>query len=218
MQYRAKVRKVSSSGVTVEVPDLCPGETFGPLERIGPAPSVGDWVLVADVGEDCSPDLIVVGKATTDADPAPALPVGAITAYAGTTAPTGWHLCDGTAHGSSALQAILGSANAPDLRDRFIAGAGSTYARGDTGGAATVALATANLPAHDHSVGIALDGSVVSGNIYNPASAAQTMRIQKDGPYAGTGGTGAGLTGDTGSGTAHENRPPFYALVYIVKT
>ena len=61
MLHRAQVTKVDSDGVTVACPDICPGVTFGPCQRVGSAPSVGDWVLVADVGEDVSPDLIVIG-------------------------------------------------------------------------------------------------------------------------------------------------------------
>jgi len=38
--------------------------------------------------------------------------------------PTGWSICDGTS-------------GTPDLRDRFIVGAGTTYTLGDTGGAVT---------------------------------------------------------------------------------
>ena len=30
--------------------------------------------------------------------------------------------------------------------------------------------------------------------------------------------TVTGTIGNTGSGTAHENRPPYYALCYIMKT
>ncbi len=37
--------------------------------------------------------------------------------------PAGWHLCDGSTIGTQIL---------PDLRDRFIVGAGSTYAPDDT--------------------------------------------------------------------------------------
>jgi hypothetical protein len=46
--------------------------------------------------------------------------------------PWGWALCDGT-NGT------------PDLRDRFIVGAGSTYAKGATGGATSVNLAHTHL-------------------------------------------------------------------------
>lgn len=51
----------------------------------------------------------------------------------------GWQLADGT-NGTA------------DLRDRFIVGAGGTYAANATGGAASVSLATANLPSHNHGV------------------------------------------------------------------
>lgn len=68
-----------------------------------------------------------------------ALPVGLITLWFGSivSIPTGWTLCDGT----------LGT---PDLRDRFIVGAGSTYAVNATGGANTITLTTAQLPSHTH--------------------------------------------------------------------
>lgn len=48
-----------------------------------------------------------------------------------------WQICDGT-NGS------------PDLRDRFIVGAGSSYAYGATGGSTTVALSSPQLPVHSH--------------------------------------------------------------------
>jgi hypothetical protein len=67
------------------------------------------------------------------------VPKGVIWMWNSTAAsiPTGFQLCDGT-NGT------------PDLRDRFIIGAGSTYSPGNTGGTATVTLSTANLPAHSH--------------------------------------------------------------------
>ncbi|MCI3206572.1 MULTISPECIES: hypothetical protein [Pandoraea] len=51
----------------------------------------------------------------------------------------GWHLCDGT----------NGTAN---LTDRFIVGAGSTYAPNATGGNANITLSMAQMPQHSHVV------------------------------------------------------------------
>lgn len=63
------------------------------------------------------------------------VPTGVITLWYGSIAsiPTGWLLCNG-ANGT------------PDLRDRFIVGAGSSYAVSATGGSAN-----ATLVSHDHS-------------------------------------------------------------------
>lgn len=70
------------------------------------------------------------------------IPSGVITMWSGSIAsiPSGWVICDG----------LNGT---PNLTDRFVVGAGSTYAVGGTGGAATVALAEANLPSHTHGTG-----------------------------------------------------------------
>lgn len=69
------------------------------------------------------------------------VPAGVILLWSGSIAsiPTGWLLCNGTS-------------GTPDLRDRFVVGAGSTYAVGATGGATSVTLATTNLPSHTHSI------------------------------------------------------------------
>ena len=69
-----------------------------------------------------------------------ALPAGLIVMWSGSIAsiPTGWALCDGTS-------------GRPDLRDRFIVGAGNTYAVGATGGANSVTLTTDQIPSHSHS-------------------------------------------------------------------
>jgi microcystin-dependent protein len=68
-----------------------------------------------------------------------AIPVGLITMWSGSIAsiPSGWALCDGTS-------------GTPNLRDRFVVGAGTTYAVGDTGGANTVTLDTTQIPSHTH--------------------------------------------------------------------
>ena len=89
------------------------------------------------------------------------MPIGAIIAYGGSTAPDGWHLCDGTTHGSSALQSVLGSTTTPDLRGRFVLGTSTTYAKGTTGGVTEVTLTydQSGVPAHTHSASTASAGS-----------------------------------------------------------
>jgi microcystin-dependent protein len=97
-----------------------------------------------------NPDHVAT-KAYTDA----AMPIGAILAYAGSSAlpPTGWLFCDGQAFtGAPALQALLGGSNTPDLRDRFIVGKSPTKVQGPSvgGTAGTVTLTTNELPTHTH--------------------------------------------------------------------
>lgn len=70
-----------------------------------------------------------------------AIPSGVILLWSGSTAtiPGGWALCNG-------------SNGTPDLRDRFVVGAGSTYSVAATGGSATSTLTANELPAHTHSL------------------------------------------------------------------
>jgi microcystin-dependent protein len=89
------------------------------------------------------------------------MPTGAILEYGGSTAPAGWLLCNGAAVSRTtyaALFAVIGTTygagdttttfNVPDRRDRVGVGAGSTYARGATGGAVTATTSTDG--AHNH--------------------------------------------------------------------
>ncbi len=117
--------------------------------------------------------------------------------------PSGWALCNG-------------SNGTPDLRDRFVIAAGSTYAVGATGGSADAIVvshthtATVTDPGHTHgvSVGGGAGGSQVmtgnpASNTYVTGSAVTGITIANS--TAGTSGTGANL-------------PPYYALAYIMKT
>ena len=67
------------------------------------------------------------------------IPSGVIAMWSGASnaIPAGWVLCDG-------------QNGAPDLRNRFIVGAGSSYSVGATGGSDTVSLNTNQIPAHSH--------------------------------------------------------------------
>jgi hypothetical protein len=88
------------------------------------------------------------------------VPQGAILMWSGSIAsiPTGWALCNG---GTYAKSDGSGNVTVPDLRDKFLVGAGSTYAVAATGGATSntptitvtneaIALTTNQLPAHSH--------------------------------------------------------------------
>lgn len=138
------------------------------------------------------------------------IPTGVIVMWSGSiaTIPNGWALCDGTG-------------TTPDLRDRFIVGAHSdgasgvtfagsggavsgNYAPGNTGGVVAHQLTTAEMPSHSHS--------------YSRASSPGGGQDQA--------GSGSGdavnqsnqNTSSQGSNHYHENRPPYYALAYIMKT
>jgi len=188
--------------------------------------------------------------------------------------PSGFVLCNG-------------SNSTPDLRDRFVVGAGSTYGVGGTGGSANVTLSANQIAAHGHSFSANTGnqsanhyhdsgsyntnntgGHSHSGNTNNTGAHSHTwdrQDAQNDNGYrpwpasnndcgrttantsnngnhshnistnntgnhshslgGNSGGNSAnhthsvsGNTGNSGNTAAHENRPPYYALCYIMKT
>ena len=108
--------------------------------------------------------------------------------------------------------------------DRFIVGAGSTYAVGAIGGEATHTLITAEMPSHGHT--ISTDGAHTHTTAFwvQPAGATLAYGLAyltgaTNAYYEPTNTSGAHThtIGTTGSSSAHENRPPYYALCYIMK-
>ena len=151
-------------------------------------------------------------------------PAGGIIMWSGSIAsiPSGWALCDGTG-------------GTPNLTDRFVVGAGSSYAVGDTGGSDTTTLSEANLPAHTHSfsattstggahthnLNINYQPGYIADAFYNSpygtfglATTPLTLTTASSGSHSHT---VSGTTGSTGSGTGFTNLPPYYALCFIMK-
>ncbi|MGV0949996.1 MAG: tail fiber protein, partial [Azonexus sp.] len=81
------------------------------------------------------------------------VPLGLIAPFGGSVAPAGWHICNGTAHGSAALQALIGSPNTPNLTGLFIMGAGTGVSPGTTGGVASNTLTPAQTATKGHGHG-----------------------------------------------------------------
>ena len=117
--------------------------------------------------------------------------------------PTGWVICDG-------------NNNTPDLRNRFIIGAGSggSYSPNNTGGSSSILLGTANLPAHTHQLGGNVGNANLShshswsGNTNNQGSHSHeiTDRSSQDsgdgfqGYQEGSGGSGSNNVNSSTSG------------------
>ena len=138
---------------------------------------------------------------------APAIPTGGIIIWSGSTGsvPSGWLLCDGT-NGT------------PDLRDRFIIGAGNTYAVNATGGTADAVVvahthtASVTDPGHSHNTG---DDYINSG----PGSY-QYLRPVGNGSNIATSSSTTGISvtnASSGVSGTNANLPPYYALAYIQK-
>lgn len=152
--------------------------------------------------------------ATTAFAIANGIPSGCIVLWSGSIAsiPSGWVLCNG-------------SSGTPDLRDRFVVGAGSTYAVGATGGSADATLVshshtattTASDSGHTHTqVGqvtgfFAYAGGGGNAGVGVPYAASTTVSTGNANISAST------SISTVGSSATNANLPPYYALAYIQK-
>ena len=113
------------------------------------------------------------------------------------TIPTGFVLCDG-------------SNGTPDLRGRFVVGHhpnNNEYDINDTGGSESVTLSINQMPSHKHD-------TTFDNKKYFPGGGSTSIS------FGGAGGYPADtfIMSNEGGGQSHENRPPYYALCYIMKT
>ena len=160
-----------------------------------------------------STNTLKVGNIIDSSGNASAFVTGMIILWYGNTGniPGGWVLCDG-------------NNSTPDLRDRFVIGAGNNFTAGNTGGNNLLTLTEANLPSHRHFVvsnsfgGQNRTGSNVSAN-NQVAKGTGAGNIFETYNLASTGSdASAGRSSSIGSGTAIDNKPLYHALCYIMKT
>jgi len=149
--------------------------------------------------------------ATTAFTLANGIPTGCIVMWSGSiaTIPSGWTLCNG-------------SSGTPDLRSRFVVGAGSTYAVDATGGSADAVVVS-----HTHTATSAVtDPGHAHGyirNVGSPNNAAGSQPNDISNAGATTDANTTGITVATtvnsaGVSGTNANLPPYYALAYIMKT
>jgi microcystin-dependent protein len=177
------------------------------------------------------------------------VPAGAMMAYAGTTEPAGWLFCYGQAISRTTYARLFAAIstthgtgdgsttfNVPDIRGRVIAGQddmGGTSAdrltgvsgsvngdtMGATGGAETVTIAQANLPAVTLSV--TATGSSTTETFTAGGGTEKLIKSASDnGAASGTGTGTASVSGSTsalGSGTALHNVQPTIIQNFIIK-
>lgn len=149
---------------------------------------------------------------------------GMICATGGSTADEGFLLCDGSAISRTDFADLFdrigtnfgsgdGSTtfNLPTQDDAALVGVSGTITLGSTGGAKTHTLTTSELPAHTHDVTIAADepANVNLGG----AGARHANFTAPPGDEQRT-----YTSASTGSGSAHNNMPPFIGVNFQIKT
>lgn len=159
------------------------------------------------------------------------VPIGGIIMWSGLTPPEGWALCDGGVHEGFTT---------PDLSGRFTVGyskheydnPGNLSEKGKypgkKGGEAVVALNKKHMPKHDHGKNTKTDGNH-NHNIYmadkdgesNRQYVSEGRKHKKNNWRVSRPIISAGkhqhVIEPSGEGQAHENRPPYYVLAFIMR-
>jgi hypothetical protein len=142
---------------------------------------------------------------------APAVPSGCIILWSGSSGsiPASYYLCDG-------------NNGTPDLRNRFVVGAGDTFSVNQTGGSADAIVVT-----HTHTAtSVVTDpGHLHTQTEYNQpgignagGGGARVNSLTANTGSATTGITVATTNANAGTSGTNANLPPYFALCYIMKS
>ncbi len=205
--------------------------------------SIGDSSKVVDENSLYVKGSITSGEAIETTDTVRAnvvegygtVPLGTIVMWSGsaTNVPDGWTLCDGT----TGYTDHFGVARTvPNLQGRFIVGSGrasgagagaTTYTVGNQGGEETHTLTINEMPSHNHGGITSSDGAHT--HPYKDKSVSREKvngsnfdnqgidGVPDDDRTTSSAGAHDHTIDSQGDGQAHENRPPYYALAYIIR-
>ena len=165
------------------------GSVAGSLATLTSNAAVQAGVLAskADLaGATFTGNISVTGNITQNSVVGGIIPAGGIIMWSGNIAaiPTGWALCNG-------------SNGTPDLRDRFIVGAGSTYSVAGTGGSKD-----ATLPSHTHTATSTFSGSALGTHTHTGSTNSTGGHTHTVLAIAGGGGSILASSGSRDPGTA----------------
>jgi microcystin-dependent protein len=142
------------------------------------------------------------------------IPTGLISLWSGAigSVPAGWYLCDGT-NGT------------PDLRDKFLVGAGSTYSVNATGGTADAivvshthtASSSVSDPTHVHTATVNAGTGGGSGPVFGAQAGGPSSSNVATTNAASTGVSVSTTITSAGTSGTNQNLPPYYALCYVMK-
>jgi len=159
-------------------------------------------------------DIEVIGDVSINNVDNAFIPLGIIIMWISATVPSGWALCDG-------------NNGTPDLRDKFILGAGSSHNNGQAGGATSKTLTVDEMPSHTHTLQVASNVATHNHNWQHsqlifgwqvvPGGAAWFQTQTTYSNYASNEHTHNTQVAESGSGDTFEILPPFYTLSYIMK-
>jgi microcystin-dependent protein len=168
------------------------------------------------------------------------VPMGTIVMWSGTNPPDGWAICDGRTSNGYKTPDLKGRFIAGhDPNDVWYDYTGNLSEKGtvtgDIAGAAFVTLTTSQMPSHshggsvvavgDHTHGVLAysAGGVSAGPTGSGVFSADHVLYNNDGSWCNgcrstqAGGGHSHTINPEGGGQAHENRPPYYVLAFIMR-